>query len=270
MNSPVSDFGNTAKRLSRNPLGIIALFIVLVYGIAGLVMAFSTKYLLPSERLPLVWFLVIFPILVLFAFYWLVSRHHTKLYAPQDYFDKEGFFRAQTTAEKKARLDQETRSIEQDVTDTEEGKKQPIKAQQDSILGELSVRHAYVLAEELAIREIEGELNVSIHRQVAIGRDYSVDGVFGHKGRPKVIEVKYARRLASLKKIIQNEIARFNKICQAIRPSPSFILAIVIEDISEDQQRKENERLGKLWSVSDFPIEFRIYNFTKLRQKYGI
>lgn len=39
------DFGKSAQKLSRNPLGIIALFIVLVYGIAGLVLGLSAGQL---------------------------------------------------------------------------------------------------------------------------------------------------------------------------------------------------------------------------------
>ena len=77
----ISAFGKTAKGLAKNPLGIIALFIVLIYGFASLVVAFSDK-LVAGERVPLIWFLVVFPCLVLAVFGWLVSRHHTKLYAP--------------------------------------------------------------------------------------------------------------------------------------------------------------------------------------------
>lgn len=83
-NEPVNSFGQTAKGLAKNPLGIIALFIVLVYGLAALVTAFGNS-LTASERLPLVWFLVIFPVLVLIAFTWLVSKHSGKLFAPSDF-----------------------------------------------------------------------------------------------------------------------------------------------------------------------------------------
>jgi CheY-like chemotaxis protein len=86
----VSNFGSTARSLAKNPLGIIALFIVLVYGFAALVVAASSK-LESTNRLPLVWFLVIFPVLVLIEFGWLVSRHHQKLYAPSDYKSDTAF-----------------------------------------------------------------------------------------------------------------------------------------------------------------------------------
>lgn len=89
----VSAFGRTAKGLARNPLGIIALFIVLIYGFASLVVGFSDK-LVSAERILIIWFLVIFPCLVLAVFGWLVSRHHTKLYAPSDYREDESFIQA--------------------------------------------------------------------------------------------------------------------------------------------------------------------------------
>lgn len=98
MNSdPISPFGQTAKGLARNPLGIIALFIVLVYGLAALVTAFASS-LTPAERLPLIWFLVIFPVLVLVAFAWLVSRHSGKLFAPSDFKNEDNYVRMQMAA----------------------------------------------------------------------------------------------------------------------------------------------------------------------------
>lgn len=88
--SNLSVFANSAKGLARNPLGIIALFIVLIYGFAALTLGINST-LQTEERLPLVWFLVIFPVIVLFTFTWLVSKHHEKLYAPSDYKSDEGF-----------------------------------------------------------------------------------------------------------------------------------------------------------------------------------
>ena len=81
-----------ARGLARNPLGVIALFLFLIYGLATL--AFSVNTLTPQERWPLVWFLVLFPLIVLATFAWLVSSHHEKLSAPSDYRDDEGFHRS--------------------------------------------------------------------------------------------------------------------------------------------------------------------------------
>lgn len=94
MSGDLKTFGDTAKGLAKSPLGIIALFIVLVYGFAALVTAFSAS-LSESERLPLIWFLVLFPVLVLAVFSWLVSRHSGKLYPPSEYRDEENYVRVQ-------------------------------------------------------------------------------------------------------------------------------------------------------------------------------
>ncbi|MEV4158085.1 response regulator [Nocardia salmonicida] len=97
MAGPVGEFGRAAKGLSGNPLGIIALFITLVYGLAALVTTFSAD-LSPDERLPLIYFLVGFPVLVLAAFVWLVSKHSGKLFAPRDFRDEDNYVRVATSA----------------------------------------------------------------------------------------------------------------------------------------------------------------------------
>jgi hypothetical protein len=97
MPSPVESFGETAKGLARNPLGIIALFIVLVYGFAALVTAFSSAFT-AGERQPLIYFLVCFPVLVLAIFTWLVAKHSGKLYSPSDFKDETNWVQMQLEA----------------------------------------------------------------------------------------------------------------------------------------------------------------------------
>jgi len=91
MSDQVSVFGKVAESLSRNPLGIIALFIVLIYAMAVIVLGLTKDHL--ELMLPMVWFLVGFPILVLIVFSWLVAYHHTKLYAPKDYQEPGSFIK---------------------------------------------------------------------------------------------------------------------------------------------------------------------------------
>lgn len=85
------DFAVSASKLARNPLGILALMIVLVYAIAGLVT--STDGLGSTERLILIIFLVSFPVVVLLTLYILVAKHHDKLYAPTDFVNEDNFVR---------------------------------------------------------------------------------------------------------------------------------------------------------------------------------
>lgn len=83
----------SAKTLARNPLGIIALFIVLVYAVASIVISLAKAEFYQNPLHPAVLFLAIFPLVVLGVFAYLVARHHRNLYAPQDYKDQGDFFR---------------------------------------------------------------------------------------------------------------------------------------------------------------------------------
>lgn len=86
-------FAESAKGFTKSPLGIIALFIVLVYGFASLVVGLGQGI---SEHIaPLIYFMVSFPIIVFFGFLWLVAKHHNKLYGPSDFKDEDNFLKAQ-------------------------------------------------------------------------------------------------------------------------------------------------------------------------------
>jgi hypothetical protein len=85
-----NQFERTAVKLSQGPLGIIALFIVLIHAFASLVLGLATN-IGENNRAVLVWFLVSFPVLVLAIFAWLVSRHHAKLYPPQAFTQEQHF-----------------------------------------------------------------------------------------------------------------------------------------------------------------------------------
>jgi sugar phosphate permease len=72
----IAAFLTNSKGLAKNPLGIIALFISLIYGFACLVLGISGTSLKENERLILIIFLVVFPIIILVSFVFLVTRHY--------------------------------------------------------------------------------------------------------------------------------------------------------------------------------------------------
>ena len=81
----------SARSLSRNPLGIIALFIVLVYAVASLVISNAKAEFYQNPYHPAVIFLAVFPLIVLAVFAVLVARYHRHLYAPQDFRSDDSF-----------------------------------------------------------------------------------------------------------------------------------------------------------------------------------
>jgi CheY-like chemotaxis protein len=88
-------FAESAQGFTKSPLGIIGLFIVLVYGFASLVVGFGSG--LSEHVAPLIYFMVFFPVLVFIGFLWLVAKHHNKLYGPSDFRNEENFIKTQMT-----------------------------------------------------------------------------------------------------------------------------------------------------------------------------
>jgi CheY-like chemotaxis protein len=93
METDIKGFASSAKGFTKSPLGIIALFIVLVYGFASLVVSFGQN--IGDNVTPLIYFMVIFPVIVFAGFLWLVATHHKKLYGPSDYKDEDNFVKVQ-------------------------------------------------------------------------------------------------------------------------------------------------------------------------------
>jgi hypothetical protein len=153
MNTALPSFSKSAKDLSRNPLGIIAIFIVLVYGFACLLFGFSAGELVSVERQPIIWFVVIFPLIVLALFGWLVSCHHDKLYSPKDYRDDNSFLK---TLKQKAI---NTNESSKDVTDLlEYGSQFSIVSEQQELIENQLIQRGLV---------IDGQTNQILVRQLA-------------------------------------------------------------------------------------------------------
>lgn len=90
---PEQDSGNfhrTATSFSKNPLGIIALFIILIYSISSIVILCGS-YLSFYERIPIVYFLITFPFVVLICFTYLVAFKSIHLFSPTDFRDQQHY-----------------------------------------------------------------------------------------------------------------------------------------------------------------------------------
>ncbi len=90
LSTATEQFGQTAVKMYKGPLGIIALFIVLIHGFASMVLGFAEN-IGEENRSILVWFLVLFPVFVFTVFAWLVSTRHQKLYPPGAFRNEELF-----------------------------------------------------------------------------------------------------------------------------------------------------------------------------------
>jgi hypothetical protein len=279
---PTKEFGDIAHKLARNPLGIIALFIVLVYAIAALVT--GAVSLTPAERLPLVYFLVAFPPIVLVAFYRLVAKHHTKLYSPQDFLDKDGFFRALTPEEKRQRFEEAVQEVDAPPSPTPLPAVSTPKLGDDELVRSLPpaemqerqlaaaidapLRARYYIAENLAMQELEAQLGIPIKRNIAYA-DWGFDGLFVKDSRPVIVEIKLLTT-RSWRNSMNKVLASFSSSKNGIRPTPSFVFVGVTDDMSSEESGQVATELAKGFREAGLDVEIRLFDFRVLRTKYGV
>ncbi|WP_323974653.1 hypothetical protein [Aeromonas hydrophila] len=265
----MENFGDTATTLSKNPLGIIALFIVLVYGIAGLVLGASGESLLESHKTVLVWFLAIFPFSVLGSFTWLVSKHHTKLYSPSDFRNDEGFIRILSPEEQKRKIESEVKEIRENDSDiTETNSTKPDHKNNNQLM------QSILLAEELAFRELETLYNVSINRHVSIGTGYDtgMDGMFVSENQAYIIEIKYVRNRINILTFEKGLKALTQKLKKFNWKNFQIIFAIVIEDESLLTKEQTNDIFNKFSATGNqlgVRVTPKVFLLAELKEKFG-
>jgi hypothetical protein len=104
--------------LTRNPLGILAIFLGVLYGIAGLLLGTSNSNSTELNQTLLTILVVLFPFISLATFGWLVAKHHAKLYSPTDFRTDEGFFGSLASAtfeEADKKLNHEAKVLDQEM-----------------------------------------------------------------------------------------------------------------------------------------------------------
>lgn len=278
--NPLDSFGKTAQKLATNPLGIIALFIVLVYGIAGFVFSSSAQYLDCNQKSFMIAFLVLFPVLVLSVFVWLVTCHHVKLYAPSDFKDEKNFMDAFKTAGPEQVLQkviaENAASVGDDNTDMVTpatlGQTEPTPSfSREELLGRQNVAVSnYLQVENMAINEIESEFDSKALRHVSFTNGGVVDGLMQCNANIYVIEVKYIRRMNLSEKLFLRSI---NGIIKMVRTLPEFyhgrtfiILAVVVE---KEVSAQYIDKLRNILPNKDIPIIFKCFRHEELVDKYG-
>jgi hypothetical protein len=267
----LKEFGDITKKLSVNPLGIIALFIVLIYGIAAMVLGFSSNNFMPGERLPLIWFLVVFPPVVLFSFTWLVANHHTKLYAPKDFPDPSQFLQALNPDQQRQKLESEVRLLEGEKLRAS-NEKSEIEAEKvpsiaDTPRNMLMAR--VLLAEDLVLRELSSEYGVDIKRQMGLGRDIGIDGMFAKSGEGFGIEVKFFRTQKNVRNIVESLRRVRDHLGRLGWKRFNFILAAVIDDTGTQDVDRVKKCIQKAVDDLETEIEIRYFIFSELTAKYG-
>src|ERR1051326_8937361 len=160
----------------RNPLTIIAIFAAIAEISGTMVLPFVAE----ANQGTYIWFLMIFPILLVVLFFATLNFNHRVLYAPSDFKNEDNFFKAirnATPAEAAEKIQEEVEEIEAQSPES-------VKSAQ-TFSGAVvtpspnDVHTVYLLSEKLVLDRLSQELDKPIQHDVRIGtvNHYILDGV---------------------------------------------------------------------------------------------
>lgn len=273
-----------ARKLARNPLGIIALFVALVYGFATLLLGLSNQHLTSAERLPLVWFVVLFPGLVLIVFYRLVTHHHGKLYSPRDY-PGDGFLQTLHPSEQAARVEAEIEAVQQQPSPPPNeaihigGSGPPLATAPARPQGGDSdlLRLRLLEAERLGVVKAEAGLGTALRHQVAFGEGHAIafDGVATTDKEIVAVEVKYLREPWVSNRTVQDFVQRglaaeaFLRRQSDDRQVRVLVIFVVGKDTGGGLTRLHNVMDAHIKGVP-IKIEYQSYFFDDLKRELDL
>lgn len=271
----------------KNPLTIIAIFAAIAE-ISGTVVL---PFIAPANQAIYVWFLIVFPILLIVLFFLTLNFNHKVLYAPSDYQNEDNFLRSlpkATFAEKVLKIEAEIAEEETATQDLPKLEKAPAAmvgasastTQDPTISYQSLVRRStqatYMLAEDLIFRKLGKEFSAEIQREVKLnslaGR-YIFDGIVRDKGVTTVIEVKYLRNALASGMQLRDTLAR---IQQSVKLLPSEqtanfrVLLAVATDEGGVSHGRVAEQIDRYRNEFSFPIEIRFYNLAELEREFNV
>jgi hypothetical protein len=251
----------------RNPLGVIGLFITLVYAIAGW---FFSEVILefPSAlQLILTLFIVFYPCILLWVFFIFVTQHHKKLYAPNDYRSDESFLRSEehkSTSEKLRDYDPEffpQKNLKENMSSKSHADKKGALQKVINVLGKEA------LAEDLAFKHYQakyGEDSVrkEVFKELGIHGGWDIV-VREANGLRLHVEVKLLSHKSHLKTIADQA----DKMSRFLRgdylKDRDFILFLAVDGSGEITE-SIREEIQRIIENHKYDFKFEIHNFDTL------
>jgi hypothetical protein len=271
----------------KNPLTIIAMFAAIAEISGTAVLPFISA----ENQGTYIWFLMIFPLLLIIVFFLTLNFNHKVLYAPSDFKDEENFFKSFKPAspvERDEKFREQAREVAEDATVPTAPEIQPPQMEppppsptassvpyftmSDRVV---SLQARYSLAEDLVLNKISRETGQGIRRDVSFGlpgtkERFVFDGVIIDNKNVTAVEIKYMQSLVSVKKRVSDVINRVSRIQQAHPQlhSSSFTLVVVLVTEKPESEHsviasKATEAIG----ITPFPVHIRVFNLSQLEKE---
>lgn len=262
----------------KNPLTVIAMFA----GIAEVSGTVVLPFLDDSTQGTYVWFLMVFPCLLVTAFFGTLLFKHHVLYAPSDFKDEKIFanmFKPGSLALRAEKLEEETSAdAEPQVTSVNASASTPENVEVEK-LGMTPSSHAQIaanasLAEDLVITRLASERQTRFVRNVSPSSMPNVmfDAVAKDGNNQLIVEVKYSRSGMFSRPIMERMKHRFEEyfhsLPQEIRRGTSLIFAVVLDGDAEARANSLKSRYKNMMDGWDIPVHVRVYCMSELQKGF--
>jgi hypothetical protein len=257
--------------LVKNPLTVIAIFA----GLAEVSATIALPQLSDPVQAVFVWFVMLFPALLVSLFFLLLWFKHQVLYAPSDFSNEENFMQHWLPDQRsKKRVVAEEVALEL-VNDDAPAVEVTAEDQQPTIPIVENAMSRYLeatLSEDLAIRRLSRELNLSFARDVAYSHDRRItfDAVADTPLGPIFVEAKKVFSPTRLNDVTRRALYRIREAADVIRPTSKgdakFILLIVVDfEVSADDANRIRQLPSQLGL--GLPVEIRIMTLSSLKEE---
>lgn len=256
----------------KNPLTIIAIFA----GIAEISGTVVLPLIAQENQANFIWFLMVFPHLLIVLFFATLNWNHKVLYAPSDYKDEDNFIKSLPKAspdEKAEKRKEELASIESEEIPKDDSKEITNTENLATLYKTLIKRSAqasYILSEELIFDKLSKEFSSEIQREVKISNGYIFDGLVKDRNGMTAIEVKFLRDFSTnrLKDSI-SKIAESTRLLNDSDRKNFKLLLVVTTDQDKITFNEIKERIDRIKGYyPSLPIELRFYKLTDLEKEF--
>lgn len=260
----VADFSKLEKPAAQNYFAILV-GLTLVVCLAAGVVAFASESLDAIQRWTLIIFMMLFSVCgLVFSLFgataseWLTMREWRKMKALENK-EKIAWDVLPPLAQR--------RKLTAEVKELAEILDVPNEHLSDLL-------SAYVVAEDLALRQIQQEEKVPLMRHVTVG-NAEFDAVLVKEEVITCIEVTFlvTPKLSPEKiKFILKKVETAKQIFTKIRPESIVkLLLVIVTQLEEDEVKKLRSMIGKkLFSATPVDIDIRLRDFEELQKTYAL
>ena len=261
----VAAFSKMDKPAAQNYFAILVGLILVVCLAAGLVLAFASESLDAIQRWALIIFLMLFAVCgLVFSLFgataseWLTMREWRKLKALENK-DKFAWDVLPPLAQR--------RKLTAEVKELAEILEVPNEHLSDLL-------SAYVVAEDLALRQIQQEEKVPLMRHITVG-NAEFDAILVKEEFITCIEVTFlvTPKLSPEKvKFIIKKVETAKQIFSKIRPEAKIkLLMVIVTQLDEEEVKQLRSAIGKkMFSDTPVDIDIRLRDFEELQQTYAL